>query len=201
MGSVTTANVERTLTVNSKDIQPLLGSAQAIKFAATGDGENKSTLVLKFNDADTEVLDLSSTGLGIIGSDTDGTVTDKIALTTAKLKVAGNSAKFLGAKFSGATAYDFKKIEVGTGAAGEETFALEGGANLTVHQSISGKNGGPLKTLTVTKGTLTLAGEKGAEGSVEASTVVLNAGSSGAEVANLKVTGVEVGCYCTINLC
>ena len=189
MGSVTTANVERTLTVNSKNIKPLLGSAQAIKFAATGAGENKSTLVLKFNDADTEVLDLSSTGLGIIGNDTDGTVTTNIGLTTAKLKVAGNSAKFLGAKFSGATAYDFKKIEVGTGAAGEETFALEDGANLTVHQSISGKDGGPLKTLTVTKGTLTLAGEKGAEGSVEASTVVLNAGSSGAEVANLNVTG------------
>ena len=56
MGSVTTANVERTLTVNSKDIKPLLGSAQAIKFAATGAGANKSTLVLKFNDADTEVL-------------------------------------------------------------------------------------------------------------------------------------------------
>ena len=189
MGSVTTANVERTLTVNSKDIKPLLGSAQAIKFAATGAGENKSTLVLKFNDADTEVLDLSSTGLGIIGNDTDGTVTTNIGLTTAKLKVAGNSAKFLGAKFSGATAYDFKKIEVGTGAAGEETFALEDGANLTVHQSISGKDGGPLKTLTVTKGTLSLAGEKGAEGSVEASTVVLNAGSSGADVANLMVTG------------
>ena len=86
---------------------------------------------------------LSSTGLGIIGNDTDGTVTTNIGLTTAKLKIAGNSAKFLGAKFSGATAYDFKKIEVGSGTAGEETFALEDGANLTVRQSISGKDGGP----------------------------------------------------------
>ena len=190
MGSVTTANVERTLTVNSKDIKPLLGSAQAIKFAATGAGENMSTLVLKFNDADSEVLDLSSTGLGIIGNDTDGTVTTNIGLTTAKLKVAGNSAKFLGAKFGDGTSYDFKNIEVGSGAsASEKAFELAEGANLTVRNSITAEQSGILKTLTVTKGTLTLAGEKGAEGSVEASKVVLNADTSAADVSNLKVTG------------
>ena len=134
---------------------------------------------------------LSSKGLAIIGDDKAGTVTDKIALTTAKLKIAGNSAKFLGTKFADGTTYEFKNIQVGSGAStGEETFALEGDANLIVGKSISTKDGAPLKSLTVTKGTLTLAGEKGAEGSVEALKVVLDAGSSsGATVSNLKVTG------------
>ena len=184
LGTIT-ANQTRTLTVSSKDIKTMLTGTDAIK--GSGSSADTDTFVIKFNDADTEVLDLSSKVLGIIGNDTDGSVTDKISLTTAKLKIAGNSAKFLGSKFSGATAYDFKKIEVGSGSAGEETFALEDGANLSVRQSISGKDGGPLKTLTVTKGTLTLAGEQGVDGSVEASTVVLS--GSAANEANLKVTG------------
>ena len=175
----------RVLTVNSNDIKELLKVDAAI--TVSGDAAAGDTFTLAFNDADTSVLDLSDSGLNLVTANT-GANTNKVKHEQADLIIKGNSAKFLGAKFSGSTTYDFQNIQVGSGSSvGEETFALEDGANLTVGKSISTKDGAPLKTLTVTKGTLTLAGEQAVEGTVEASTVVLS-GSKNTE-ANLKVTG------------
>ncbi len=168
-----TGSGTRTLTVNSTDIKTVLDTANAI----TGTGAADDTLVLKLND--TDAVNLLDSKLVADG----GTKSTGFNLTGAYLTIKGDKASYKKGKFNDTTAYDFNTLEVGEAKA----FELAEGAKVKVHKSISDADGAELKTLTVTKGTLTLDSlSDTGTGKVVSEAVVLSA-TGNADTALLKV--------------
>ena len=178
LGTLAKGDAARTLKVDSADIKDMLATAGAI----SGSGDATNEFILKLTDTEADLA-----GNSIVQG--TGVISTGIAIDTAKLTVTGGDAKFLKGKFSGATAFDFNNLTVGD----TNTFALEDGAKVTVHNAINVSGDAAQTALSVTSGALTLDGS----GSVGAKT--LKVSGAGADDAKLNVKGTWTVTDLTLN--